>query len=231
MLPLDFRMLINHDFNRRVTIANEDYKWVNSPQPGVDRVMLERIGGEVARATSIVRYLPEATFPFHHHPGGEEILVLAGQFSEGESDYPAGWYLRNSPGSSHQPHSQNGATIFVKLGQMLTGHHPRVRIDTRDAANWHEHEGIRICPLFESEQESTFLLRLMTGAILFEPALIGGAELLILEGSLLEENGIHDKGSWLRIPASQPLVFSAGSDNTVLYIKKGHLFALQETAR
>ena len=51
-------MLINHDFNRRVTIANEDYKWVNSPQAGVDRVMLDRIGGEVARATSIVRYLP-----------------------------------------------------------------------------------------------------------------------------------------------------------------------------
>jgi NaMN:DMB phosphoribosyltransferase len=50
---------------------------------GVDRVMLDRLGEEVARATSVVRYLPETPFPFHRHPGGEEILVLAGQFSEG----------------------------------------------------------------------------------------------------------------------------------------------------
>ncbi|WP_420286923.1 cupin domain-containing protein [Enterobacter sp. BNK-9] len=224
-------MLINHDFNRRVTIANEDYKWVNSPQAGVDRVMLDRIGGEVARATSIVRYLPETTFPFHEHPGGEEILVLAGQFSEGESNYPAGWYLRNPPGSSHQPHSQNGTTIFVKLGQMMSGKHQRVRIDTGEAANWHEDGGLKICPLFENEQESAFLLRLMTGALLFESAPTGGAELLILEGSLIEGNSIHEKGSWLRIPIAQPLVFSAGSDNTLLYIKKGHLSAMQETAQ
>ncbi len=59
--------------------------------------MLDRIGGEQARATSPVRYLPQTSFPEHQHPGGEEILVLEGQFSEGNRDYPAGWYLRNPP--------------------------------------------------------------------------------------------------------------------------------------
>lgn len=88
-------MLINHDFTRRVTVATDDYHWVHSPQGGVDRVMLDRIGGEQARATSLVRYLPKTSFPYHVHPGGEEILVLDGRFSEGERDYPAGWYLRN----------------------------------------------------------------------------------------------------------------------------------------
>ncbi|MGK9172034.1 cupin domain-containing protein [Yokenella regensburgei] len=223
-------MLINHDFNRRVTIATDDYKWVNSPQAGVDRVMLDRMGGEIARATSIVRYRPETAFPFHHHPGGEEILVLSGQFSEGECDYPAGWYLRNPPGSSHQPHSQKGTMLFVKLGQMMAGQYPRVRIDTCDAANWYEHDGMMRCPLFENEQESTFLLRLTTGTLLHEPARVGGAELFIVEGSLLEGNGLYEKGSWLRIPVTQPLVFCAGSDNTLLYLKKGHLSAMQETA-
>jgi anti-sigma factor ChrR (cupin superfamily) len=221
LLPLDFRMLINHDFNRRVTIAREEYEWVNSPQAGVDRVMLDRLGEEVARATSVVRYLPETPFPFHRHPGGEEILVLAGQFSEGDNDYPAGWYLRNPPGSSHQPHSQNGTLIFVKLGQMNSGVQPRVRINTRDAANWHEKDGIKMCPLFENEHENTHLLRLTTGTLLFEPALSGGVELFVLGGSLIEGNGIHGEGSWLRVPVTQPLVCSAGSDDTLLYIKKG----------
>lgn len=40
--------------------------------------MLDRIGGEQARATSTVRYLPQTSFPEHQHPGGEEILVLEG---------------------------------------------------------------------------------------------------------------------------------------------------------
>ncbi|MDQ6191113.1 cupin domain-containing protein [Klebsiella pneumoniae] len=40
--------------------------------------MLDRIGGEQARATSLVRYLPQTSFPEHQHPGGEEILVLEG---------------------------------------------------------------------------------------------------------------------------------------------------------
>jgi anti-sigma factor ChrR (cupin superfamily) len=40
--------------------------------------MLDRIGAEKARATSIVRYAPASVFPRHLHPGGEEILVLDG---------------------------------------------------------------------------------------------------------------------------------------------------------
>ncbi|WP_258923858.1 cupin domain-containing protein, partial [Klebsiella pneumoniae] len=76
---LESSMLINHDFTRRVTVSCDDYYWVHSPQTGIDRVMLDRIGGEQARATSLVRYLPQTSFPEHQHPGGEEILVLEGQ--------------------------------------------------------------------------------------------------------------------------------------------------------
>lgn len=66
-------MLVNADFSRRVSIKPEDYHWVASPQVGVERVLLDRVGGEVARATSIVRYAHQSHFPRHRHPGGEEI--------------------------------------------------------------------------------------------------------------------------------------------------------------
>ena len=215
-------MLINHDFTRRVTVATDDYHWVHSPQRGVDRVMLDRIGGEQARATSIVRYLPHTSFPQHIHPGGEEILVLAGQFSEGERDYPAGWYLRNPPGSSHQPHSATGTLLFVKLGQMNGSENSPLRIDTREAANWQKGDEISICPLFESAEESVCLMRLASGALLVGPPLTGGAELLLLQGSLIEGNSIHAEGSWIRIPPGQRLAFMADKPNTLLYLKKGH---------
>ena len=43
--------------------------------PGVERMMLDRIGGEVARATSLVRYAPNSTFSPHVHSGGEGTLL------------------------------------------------------------------------------------------------------------------------------------------------------------
>ncbi|GAL58156.1 hypothetical protein EV102420_09_01880 [Pseudescherichia vulneris NBRC 102420] len=221
-------MLINHDFTRRVTVATDDYHWVHSPQKGIERVMLDRIGGEQARATSIVRYLPQTSFPQHVHPGGEEILVLDGQFSEGEKDYPAGWYLRNPPGSCHQPHSATGTLLFVKLGQMSDGENSPLRIDTRDAANWQQEEGISVCPLFENDRENVCLLRLASGSLLVEPRLTGGAELLLVQGSLIEGNSIYAEGSWIRIPAGQRMALMAEKENTLLYLKKGHLGAMQE---
>ena len=53
-------MRLNADFSQRVTIGPEQYQWVESPVAGVQRMMLDRIGDEVARATSLVRYAPIA---------------------------------------------------------------------------------------------------------------------------------------------------------------------------
>jgi anti-sigma factor ChrR (cupin superfamily) len=44
-------MRLNADFSERVVIRPDDYEWVDSPMPGVERMMLDRIGDEVARAT------------------------------------------------------------------------------------------------------------------------------------------------------------------------------------
>ena len=65
-------MLINADFTCRASLAPEHYQWVSSPQNGVERVMLDRVGAEKARATSIVRYAPESYFPHHM----TEIILL-----------------------------------------------------------------------------------------------------------------------------------------------------------
>jgi anti-sigma factor ChrR (cupin superfamily) len=61
-------MQLNADFTQRALIRPADSPWVASPMPGVERRMLDRIGDEVARATSIVRYAAGAHFSEHHHP-------------------------------------------------------------------------------------------------------------------------------------------------------------------
>ena len=89
--------------------------------PGVERMKFDRIGDEVARATSLVRYAPNSSFSPHEHSGGEEIFVLEGVFGDEHGNYPAGTYMRNPIGTKHQPViGAEGATIFVKLHQLAT---------------------------------------------------------------------------------------------------------------
>lgn len=215
-------MLINADFSRRAVVAPHQYHWVASPQRGVERVMLDRVGEEKARATSIVRYTPDSTFPHHLHPRGEEILVLSGSFSEQDETYPAGWYLRNPPGSSHQPSSGEGALLFVKLQQMQDHEQRHVRIDTRDPAAW-RHEGAReVCQLFSDAREHVCLQRLAPLEILFAER-GKGAELLVLEGNVSADDQPFGRGSWMRLPAGDPVIVTAGVQGATVYLKTGHL--------
>ena len=125
--------LINADFEQRVVILPTDYQWVDSPMPGVERMMLDRVGDEVARATSIVRYAPNSEFSPHVHNGGEEFFVLEGVFADEHQSYPKGSYVRNPIGTSHTPKiGKEGATIFVKLQQFDPTDTEQKVIDTQN---------------------------------------------------------------------------------------------------
>jgi anti-sigma factor ChrR (cupin superfamily) len=219
-------MLVNADFSRVVIVTPHQYAWVASPQPGVERVMLDRIGAEQARATSIVRYAPDSRFPPHAHPGGEEILVLSGIFSDEHGDYPEGWYLRNPPDSGHRPSSRDGTQIFVKLRQMAQGETQPVRIDTRDGAAWRQRGERAVCPLFAGEHEQVCLQRVAPHTVVFPRAVEGGAELLVLEGELVTEGQGCTRGAWIRLPPGSHPLLAAGRQGATFYLKTGHLNSL-----
>jgi anti-sigma factor ChrR (cupin superfamily) len=211
-------MFINADFSLPVIVEPHQYQWAASPQPGVERMMLDRIGNEEARATSIVRYAPDSRFPQHSHPEGEEILVLSGTFSDENGDCPAGWYLRNPPGSSHRPSSREGALIFVKLRQMAADDDRRVRIDTNDPSAWQRHGDRMICPLFSSPAEQVCLQRLDAGQVILTGA-VGGAELLVLEGEIAAGTQAYGGGTWIRLPPGAHPDFIAGERGVRFYLK------------
>ncbi len=126
--------LVNADFDRRSVVPPPSAdSWIASPLPSGHRHLLDRVGGEVARANSIVRYDAGSHFSSHRHDGGEEYLVLDGIFSDERGDYPPGTYVRNPPGTSHAPFSRDGCTLFVKLWQFTAGVDAPVRVDTRRA--------------------------------------------------------------------------------------------------
>src|SRR5215831_18878756 len=154
-------MNLNSDFGARAAIHAARLDWTPSPIPGVDRRMLDRIGDEVARATSIVRYAPHSRFAPHTHSGGEEFLVLDGVFQDEHGDYPTGTYVRNPPTSSHTPGSETGCTIFVKLWQFDPGDRTHLRVDTSALAFMPvpNRPGVVEAELFEDARERVCLER------------------------------------------------------------------------
>ncbi len=216
-------MDLHSNLNERVVLGTTILPWAPSPMIGVERRMLERSGGEVARATSIVRYAPGSHFERHPHTGGEEILVLEGTFSDEQGDYPAGTYVRNPAGSAHSPFSEEGCTILVKLQQMHPADLRRIVIDTHRAA-WMPGlvPGLHVMPLHSFGSEQVALVRWDAGTLFRPHRHFAGEEILVLQGVFQDEQGDYPAGSWLRNPPGS--VHQPWSEpGCTIWVKTGHL--------
>ena len=169
-------MQLNADFSKRAVVHGKQIEWVKSPMPGVDRRMLDRLGDEVARATTIVRYAPGSRFSPHVHTGGEEFLVIDGVFQDEHGDFPAGSYIRNPPASSHTPGSDPGCVIMVKLWQFDPDDRETVRVDLAGAGAEPDpvRPGVSVLPLFRGPAEEVRAERMEPGAVSREPGLFRG---------------------------------------------------------
>lgn len=217
---------VRADFSLREVCFAADAQWLDSPSGGVTRRVLDRIGAEVARATSVVRYAPGAQFPTHVHGGGEEIFVLEGTFSDEQGDYPPGSYLRNPPASSHAPFSREGCTLLVKLWQFTEGDTQSLRLNTNELP-WRQGmvEGLVVMPLHSADGVDTALVKWAPNTQFNPHTHPGGEEIFVLDGVFSDEQGDYPAGSWLRNPRwsrHQPFTREEGA---LIYVKVGHLDA------
>jgi len=68
--------------------------------------------------TALVRWPASERFQPHRHFGGEEILVLSGEFHDEHGVYPAGTWLRSPHLSEHFPWVEQETVILVKTGHL-----------------------------------------------------------------------------------------------------------------
>ena len=217
-------MELNADFSKRAAVHAARLGWTVSPMPGVERRMLDRIGDEVARATSVVRYAANSRFSPHTHDEGEEFLVLEGVFQDEHGDFPAGSYVRNPPQSRHTPGSETGCVIFVKLRQFDPADRTQVRLDTSKLPmhGVKGRGGVEAMRLFHDAREDVRLERWAGNAeVTLEPE--GGIEILVLEGSFTESGETFSAQSWLRLPVRGRLAARAGPQGCRIWVKEGHL--------
>lgn len=191
--------------------------------PGVERRMLDRIGDEVARATSVVRYAPGSRFSAHTHGGGEEFLVLEGVFSDESGDYPAGTYVRNPIGTSHAPHNTPGATILVKLHQFDRADTVQKAVDTSEATFAPTAtDGARELLLHTHGTERVSMQRWDAGTTLPLQRFTHGAEYYVVDGEFADAEGSYPRGTWLRLPPNAEQVARTAT-GCLLWLKTGHL--------
>ncbi|MBA6293827.1 cupin domain-containing protein [Colwellia sp. MB3u-70] len=216
-------MGILDDFTQRAVVHSTSLDWLASPMPGVERRPLDRVGGEVARATSIVRYAKGSKFSPHVHTGGEEFVVLDGVFQDESGDFPIGSYVRNPPQSSHTPRSDNGCIIFVKLWQFQPEDRTHVRLQmNKMPAIPSQTVGVSITPLYKDKHEevSVYYFEPNTKISLSVPE---GAEVLVLAGELQAQNDLLQKHSWMRLPLGDTLTVTAKSNGAKIWLKRGNL--------
>ena len=217
-------MEINADFTQRALVHSEDLPWQASPMPGVERRMLDRIGEEVARATSIVRYAPGSAFSEHTHSGGEEFIVLEGTFQDEYGDYPAGTYVRNPIGTHHIPRADDGCTILVKLWQFDPADQAQFSLDLNTLALAQDagRAGAASALLSDRPDELVVLEQWDAGTAqsLGDAA---GCEVLVLDGHVSLDGETFGKHGWLRFPPGDTAVLKAGPEGARLWIKTRHL--------
>ena len=214
-------MELNADFSRRVLVHSDQLDWQASPMNGVDRRMLDRIGGEVARATTIVRYAPGSRFSAHTHNGGEEFVVLDGVFQDEHGDYPAGTYVRNPPTSAHTPGSEPGCTIFVKLWQFDPDDRTQFRKNMA-AELAAPIDGVATALLHEDTRERVTYTQLNAGTN-WSVTAPGGIEILMIEGAMTVNQDQLNAGAWLRLPEGERLTARSGANGAKVWMKTGHL--------
>jgi len=84
-------------------------------QGGLEVMPLHDYGGE---HTALVKWPAGERFQPHTHVGGEEILVLSGQFRDEHGNYPAGTWTRAPHLSRHYPFVDEPTIIWVKVGHL-----------------------------------------------------------------------------------------------------------------
>jgi ChrR Cupin-like domain len=217
-------VLINADFTKRAIVHAARTPWIPSPMPGVERRMLDRVGDEIARATSIVRYAAGSAFSEHVHGGGEEFLVLQGVFQDEHGDFPTDTYVRNPPQSHHRPRSDAGCVLFVKLHQFDPDDRVHVCLDSRSVESISDaaHPGVLQQALFEDARESV-RVETVAANTSFDVGDDGGYELLVLAGQLVGLDEIFDVLSWMRLPPGEHARLTTGLAGARMWVKRGHL--------
>ncbi len=149
--------------------------------------------------------------------------MLGGTSQDEHSDYPAGSYFRNPPGTSHIPASKGGCTIFARLWQFRTGDQTQIVRQPGQGRQAKSRPGAgRATILFDDGPEEVRLEDWTAGETI-TIASTRGLEFFVLSGDMTighETLGPQTRG---RIPTGVDLTATIGSEGARIWLKDAPL--------
>lgn len=100
-----------------VVIHTQQTDW----RPGIGGLLVMPLHSFEHQNTALVKWPAGEQFQPHQHFGGEEILVLSGEFRDEYGHYPTGTWIRSPHGSRHNPYVEQETVILVKTGHLPIG--------------------------------------------------------------------------------------------------------------
>lgn len=88
-------------------------------QPGIGGLEVMPLHSFEEENVALVKWPKGERFQPHSHFGGEEILVLSGEFQDEYGQYPQYSWLRSPHMSKHFPFVEQETIIYVKTGHLL----------------------------------------------------------------------------------------------------------------
>ncbi|WP_323752281.1 cupin domain-containing protein [Marinobacter sp.] len=107
-----------HQFDQRdrttICIDTTTAEWL----PGIGGLKVMPLHDFEHEHVALVKWPPNEVFQPHRHFGGEEILVLSGEFCDENGRYPKGTWMRSPHMSQHHPFVEKETVIWVKTGHL-----------------------------------------------------------------------------------------------------------------
>lgn len=107
-----------NQFNERdrefVRIDTKQQAWL----PGIGGLQVMPLHDFEHEHVALVKWPAKEVFQPHRHFGGEEILVLSGEFRDEHGCYPADTWIRSPHLSQHHPFVEEETVILVKTGHL-----------------------------------------------------------------------------------------------------------------
>lgn len=82
---------------------------------GISVISLRYDEAKERSTTILLQFEPNATYPYHNHPGGEEIYVLSGEVIIEDAILKAGDYLYTPVNFKHSVTSTAGCTLLFVI--------------------------------------------------------------------------------------------------------------------
>jgi len=204
---------MNHDYEKRAFIDTNAIQWQKVETKDILKKILAIKDKE---ETSFIK-LNEGSFLNQTEKiNSVEIFVLEGIYINEYGEHPKGTYLRLPKENEALAKSNDGCVIFRKTNFFTDTQELIINTNNEE---WLQGQGnLEVMPLYEQ----TALVKWPKDEKFTPHKHWGGEEIVVLEGTFIDEHGEYPKNSWLRSPHLSEH-FPYVNEETIIFVKTGHI--------